>query len=75
MKPSPYWSEEEIEILKRLWLNPEVIYEDLEQVFPDRSRRGIRHKANQLKLPPYSMIRKAAINRDFLKSLLEVVEG
>ena len=52
-----------------------MVYEDLEQVFPDRSRRAIRGKADQLKLPNYSTIREAAINRDFLKSLLEVVEG
>ena len=70
------WTEEEIEILKKLWISPKVSNEDLLRVFPYRSWESIDSYARKvLKLPGRWRILERNINRDFLKKLLDVVEG
>ena len=75
MKQYSYWTKEEEDILERLWLNPKVIWEDIERVFVNRTRRAIRHKIIQLRLPNYTAIRATSIDKEYLRQLLEVIEG
>ena len=70
------WTDEEIEILKQLWMCSKVSNEDILRVFPYRSWDSIDNKARRrLGLPPRSEVLERNINRDFLKKLLDVVEG
>jgi len=69
------WTDEEVEILKRLWMNPKVTKEDLLKVFPYRSWSSIDNQRKALGLPSRSEVLERNINRDFLKRLLDVVEG
>jgi len=73
------WTREEVEVLKRLWVNPKVSKEDLLRVFPYRSWDSIDCMARRrLGLPCRSEILERStdrINREFLKRLLDVVEG
>ena len=69
------WTDEEVEILKRLWMNPKVTKEDLLKVFPYRSWSSIDNKRKLLGLPSRFEVLERNINRDFLKKLLDVVEG
>ena len=70
-----YWTEEEEETLKRLWINPKVSLEDIERVFVDRTQKAILAKVNQLKLPLYTTVRASKIDKEYLKQLYEVIEG
>jgi len=70
------WTREEVEVLKRLWVNPKVSKEDLLRVFPYRSWDSIDCIARRrLGLSARSKIFERNINREFLKKLLDVVEG
>jgi len=69
------WTREEIEILKRLWMSPKVSNEDILRVFPYRSWGSIEGIRKRLGLPSRSEVLERNINRDFLKRLLDVVEG
>jgi len=69
------WTDEEIEILRKLWVSPKVSKEDLLRVFPFRSWNSIDNQRRRLGLPPRSEVLERNINRDFLKRLLDVVEG
>jgi len=69
------WTDEEVEILKRLWVNPKVSNEDILKVFPYRDWGSIEGKRKALGLPCRSEVLERNINRDFLKRLLDVVEG
>ncbi len=75
MKEYSYWTEEEEEILKRLWLSPKIIWEDMEKVFIHRTRKALLSKAIQLRLPSYTSIRTKGIDKEYFKQLLEVIEG
>jgi len=69
------WTREEIEILKKLWMSPKVSSEDILRVFPYRNWGSIEGVRKRLGLPPRSEVLERNINRDFLKKLLDVVEG
>jgi len=69
------WTDEEVEILKRLWMCPKVSNEDILKVFPYRDWNSIEGKRKSLGLPCRSEVLERNINRDFLKRLLDVVEG
>jgi len=70
------WTGEEVEILKRLWMCPKVSNEDLLRVFPYRSWESIDSYARKrLRLPSRWRILERNINREYLKKLLDVVEG
>jgi len=64
------WTDEEIEVLKRLWMNPKVTKEDLLRVFPYRSWDSIDCMARRrLGLPCRSEVLARNIDWDFLKKL------
>lgn len=44
------WSDEETEILEKLWPRPDLNITDIEKIFPNRSRRSISRKAEALGL-------------------------
>jgi len=69
------WTREEIEILKRLWVCSKVSNEDILKVFPYRSWGSIEGERKRLGLPCRSEVLERNINREFLKRLLDVVEG
>jgi len=70
------WTDEEIEILKRLWMCPKVSNEDILRVFPYRSWDSIDSYARKrLRLPGRWRILERNINHEYLKKLLDVVEG
>lgn len=68
-----WWSEEEAELLKELWVNPKVTKEDYIRVFPSRSWGAIEHKAKRMQLGPRKS--PSTIDYEYLKKLREVIEG
>ncbi len=68
------WTEEEEKVLKRLWTNPKVSMEDIVRVL-NRTEDSIWNKARRLGLKARGSYRKSDIDYEYLKKLLEVVEG
>lgn len=69
------WTEEEREILKKLWSNPEIMIDDMPKVLVSRSKQGIIHQAQRLGLIAISQRTKPKIDFEYLKKLMEVIEG
>ena len=68
------WTEEEASILKQLWPRRDVTEEDICKALK-RTPKSISLKARQLKLASRYEALAEDINRDYLKRLMEVVEG
>jgi len=69
MKGPRKWSEEEIQLLKKLYPNPDVSMEDLRKIFKNRSTSAIVTQANRLGLRrPVGGV----IDYEYLKKLKEV---
>lgn len=68
------YTDEEKEILKKLWINPKVSKDDIEKVFPNRTWDGLLKISKKLHLKSFSVYRQAEIDYEYLKNLLEVVE-
>ena len=63
------WSEEEIKLLKKLWIkyiNSQISKEDLEKIFQTRTFHGIRNKALTLGIPTQ---KQPILNIAYLKEL------
>jgi len=69
----PY-AEEEDEIIKQLWPNPDVTIDDILKVLKTRSKQGIEHRARRLGFGPKTR-RAPQIDYEYLRKLQEVVEG
>lgn len=75
MPKNPPWSEEELEVLKQMWNNPEIDLNDMDKVLKGRTRTAIQKKANVVGLKAYDLRRKSEINREYLKNLGIVIKG
>ena len=69
------WSKRGENLLKQLWENEKISYEDILRVFLDRTEKAIECKAMELGLKPRSQRVKERIDEEWLKKLLEVTEG
>ena len=68
------WTEEEANILKQFWPRPDITEEDICKALR-RTPAGIYHKASELGLTTRGVLLAEDINREYLKQLMEVVEG
>ena len=69
------WSKEEIELLKKLWNNPEVDLDDIAKTLKLRTKGALKVEARALGLPSRGELVKDRIDYEYLKSLGVVVEG
>ena len=68
------WTDEEINILKQLWPKRDITDEDISRVLK-RTPMSIYHKGKQLKLASRYQTFAIDIDREYLKQLMEVVDG
>jgi hypothetical protein len=68
-----FWSEHEVEVLKEMYQNPKVSWDDLQKLFPARTKDGIKNKAVTLglKRPPE---KQSIVDEDYLKHLRKVIQ-
>lgn len=69
------WSQEEIDVLKKVFLHRDVLNEDLEKIFKDRTLSAIRNKASSIGLKKPDYRKEGRIDFEYLKKLYEVIEG
>jgi len=69
------WTEEEVEILKKLWNDSTILLEDIHRVLKSRTPGAIRAKAAELGFGPVNQRVKPQIDIEYLKKLQEVVLG
>lgn len=69
-----FWSEEENDILRKLWNKDGIEFEDVEKVLIGRTGSAIKNRAYRMGLPLWCG-NKREIDYDHLKKLMEVVEG
>ena len=69
------WSDEQTDILIKLWDINELTKEQITSVFPDRTWNAICKRAERLNLPLYSDRFKPKIDYKYLQKLGVVIEG
>lgn len=65
-----FWSDEETELLRELWVNPKVTKEDLLRLFK-RSWNSLTNKAYELGLQSFTTYRGNLLDEEFLVKLKE----
>ena len=68
-----FWLQEEHDLFEKCWNNPKILKEDLLKIFVDRTWSALERYAGKQGYLNYTTIRKAKINRDYLKKLLRVI--
>lgn len=68
------WSDEEDEVLRKLWVHPEISREDLLKVFSSRTWHSIDGKRKGLRLESFQSYRKPQMNLEYYRELIRVHE-
>lgn len=69
------WSEEENEVLRRLWINPNISTKELVRVFKVRTESSVTAHADDLNLGSRGELSRDHIDHEYLKKLMTVTEG